>query len=564
MLLSVGESALVRAAQLALATGDYASAFEHLNRAVAAGGDPLAHQILGGALFFEDDLVGARRQLELAYRAWKDAGESRAAALVAVDLADLHWSGFGNRAAGHGWISRARRLLASEGRCVEQGYVELAFLACEDDVSRLEQAAAMVLDLAVEFGDTDLEVLALADSGYALVVQGRGTEGFARLDEAMAALSAGEVSNPGVAARSYCAMLSACDRAGDLGRSGEWTRVIAQAWLDPSGGRPRGLHSHCRLAYGSVLCTSGSWAEGEVAILEVLAPSGTAFLAHRGEAAARLASLRLLQGRVQEAAELLGPFEDRPGSCEPLARLHLLAGDVDLADVVAHRGLNAAGCDRLRASALRLILVEVELARDDVDAACAHAEALRDLAEAADSRLLRAEAALASGRVAAARLAPEVAISRFEEACGNLHPNERPLLAGTLALELAQVLADTGERGAALYHARAAVVIFERLGAALLVDRTVALLRSLGARRRWAGRDAGATVAGLTAREQQVLALVREGLTNAEIGHRLFISAKTAEHHVGRLLAKLGVRSRAEAASVATAAGLLAGAPVPN
>ncbi|HSH23403.1 MAG TPA: helix-turn-helix transcriptional regulator, partial [Acidimicrobiales bacterium] len=119
-------------------------------------------------------------------------------------------------------------------------------------------------------------------------------------------------------------------------------------------------------------------------------------------------------------------------------------------------------------------------------------------------------------------------------------------------------------RGAALYHARAAVVIFERLGAALLVDRTVALLRSLGARRRWAGRDAGATVAGLTAREQQVLALVREGLTNAEIGHRLFISAKTAEHHVGRLLAKLGVRSRAEAASVATAAGLLAGAPVPN
>ncbi len=154
------------------------------------GSNPLAHQILGGALLFDDDLVGARRQLELAYRAWKDAGELRAAALVAVDLADLHWSGFGNRAAGQGWISRARRLLASEGRCVEQGYAELTFIACEDDVSRLEQAAAMALELAVEFGDTDLEVLALADSGYALVVQGRGTEGLARLDEAMAALSA--------------------------------------------------------------------------------------------------------------------------------------------------------------------------------------------------------------------------------------------------------------------------------------------------------------------------------------------------------------------------------------
>jgi DNA-binding CsgD family transcriptional regulator len=51
-----------------------------------------------------------------------------------------------------------------------------------------------------------------------------------------------------------------------------------------------------------------------------------------------------------------------------------------------------------------------------------------------------------------------------------------------------------------------------------------------------------------------VLALLAEGLTNAEIGTRLFISAKTAEHHVGHVLAKLGVRSRAEAAAVASAA----------
>ncbi|MDP9442249.1 MAG: helix-turn-helix transcriptional regulator, partial [Actinomycetota bacterium] len=67
-------------------------------------------------------------------------------------------------------------------------------------------------------------------------------------------------------------------------------------------------------------------------------------------------------------------------------------------------------------------------------------------------------------------------------------------------------------------------------------------------------QPAAAAVAALTAREQQVLALLREGLTNAEIGERLFISAKTAEHHVGRVLTKLGVRSRAEAAAVAAAA----------
>ena len=51
-----------------------------------------------------------------------------------------------------------------------------------------------------------------------------------------------------------------------------------------------------------------------------------------------------------------------------------------------------------------------------------------------------------------------------------------------------------------------------------------------------------------------MLDLLRLGLTNAEIGSRLFISAKTAEHHVGRILTKLGVRSRAEAAAVAAAA----------
>ncbi|HWV48810.1 MAG TPA: LuxR C-terminal-related transcriptional regulator, partial [Microbacterium sp.] len=54
----------------------------------------------------------------------------------------------------------------------------------------------------------------------------------------------------------------------------------------------------------------------------------------------------------------------------------------------------------------------------------------------------------------------------------------------------------------------------------------------------------------LTARERQVLELVAEGLSNRQIGERLFISTKTASVHVSAILRKLGVATRTEAALV--------------
>jgi DNA-binding CsgD family transcriptional regulator len=557
----VDGAALAESAQVALAEGDVGGAVARLREALAVAPNPSTREQLGGLLFFEDDLVGAREELELAFREWRKVGEARAAALVAASLADLHSSGFGNRVVGQGWVSRARRLLAPEGRCVEQGYVELAVIACEThDVERLEQATRFALELADEFGDSELEVRALADSGYALVVRGRVAEGFARLDEAMAALSAGEVRSPATAGKTFCALMSACERTGDVARAEEWTRVVAAKLSQPSGGRsPRVMYAHCRMVYGSVLCAVGRWPEGEAALLDVLGPNGTAYAAHYAEAAVRLASLRLLQGRVDEAAELLRPLEDRPDACEPLGRLHLLAGELDLAEAVARRGLDGIRHDVLHAGKLRSLLVEIELSRNAVDVAARHAEALTELAERAEHPPLLAEADVARGRVAAARLDFGAAADAFEQARAHLEGELRPLLAGTIALELAEVRSAAGSRGAAVDQARGAVAIFDRLGATQLVDRTEAVLRSLGVRARSTGRRPAVALAGLTGREQQVLALLREGLTNPEIGERLFISTKTVEHHVGGVLAKLGVRNRAEAAAVAAAA-----APAPK
>jgi DNA-binding CsgD family transcriptional regulator len=99
----------------------------------------------------------------------------------------------------------------------------------------------------------------------------------------------------------------------------------------------------------------------------------------------------------------------------------------------------------------------------------------------------------------------------------------------------------------AVADAKAALSIFDQLGAAPDGDAAAALLRSLGVRGRTGPRDAGL----LSKREQAVLQLLGDGLSNPEIAARLFISRKTAAHHVSSVLAKLGLRNRAEAATFA-------------
>jgi DNA-binding CsgD family transcriptional regulator len=106
---------------------------------------------------------------------------------------------------------------------------------------------------------------------------------------------------------------------------------------------------------------------------------------------------------------------------------------------------------------------------------------------------------------------------------------------------------------------RQALEIFDRLGAGPAAARVRRQLRAGGSRAVPRGPIAGtrANAAGLTRRQVEVLGLVGEGLSNTEIARRLCISAKTAEHHVSAIMARLDAPSRQEAAAAARARGLL-------
>ena len=97
------------------------------------------------------------------------------------------------------------------------------------------------------------------------------------------------------------------------------------------------------------------------------------------------------------------------------------------------------------------------------------------------------------------------------------------------------------------------------LGAQPLADRVRRQLRAAGASGIPHGPrpSTASSAAGLTRREREVLALLANGLTDRQIAERLFVSPKTAGHHVSAILGKLGVRTRTEAATTALGMGLL-------
>jgi DNA-binding NarL/FixJ family response regulator len=514
--------------EAALAAGDWAAARTAFERA-----EPSAEALagLGTALMWLGETDAAVQAREQAYAAFCRRPEPMHAAITALSLYFLFRSSLGNVAASRGWLARAARLADDLQLPPLTGWIQCARAHDSDDPVAAEGLAREAHDAARAVGDSDLELCALSQIGIALVDQGRVPEGSALLDEAMAASLAGEGEQLQTVAYTSCNMIMACSRAAQFDRATQWIRAAGP--FTQRYGSPH-VYALCRLHHGKVLLSTGDWAAAEAELEDALQASHATEPSLTAETLAALAELRLAQNRVEDAAAFLAGVTDHPATTHAVAALHVARDEPEAAEAILRRRLRALGEDRLESALLLELLSTVELRTGG------HAEATAQRLAALAERtgcaaiIARAERALGAAADDVAQL--ESALERFAAL-------EMPFETARTHLLLARAL--EGEAAAAA--ARSAHAAFEALGAARHADEAAALLRSLGQR---ASRsvERGGT---LTRREREVLGLLGEGLSNRAIAERLFISQKTAQHHVAAVLFKLDLANRAQAAAYA-------------
>jgi len=537
--------ALIATGREALDTGDWAAARDAFAAAVAADETPEALLGLADALWWLEDVDASQRRRERAYAALRRAGASPQAAGVAMTLCINEGRSLGNQAAARGWLGRAARLVAEHGLVPLEGWVLLgrAALANEGgDVAGANDLARAAAEAARTSGDADLELCAISLVGATLVKLGRVEDGAALLDEAMAGALAGEGS-PDTAVYASCVTVAACSLAAELGRALRWIRAAEE--FNRRYGSVH-LYAVCRAHRGGVLFAAGRWEEAEAELERALRTATANEPAQRVRAVAALAELRLAQGRVEEAVRLLDGQADRPEAARALGAVRLATGEPAGAAAVLARRLRDDEIDVVTAP-LHELLVTADLAQGDVAAAGALARRVAEAGAERGSDAIAAPGDRALGRVLAAAGDPDGAVDRFERALAAFVRLELPYEAARTRLALAEVLAP-GRAEAAIAEAREALAALEALGAGPEADAAAALLRSLGVK---AARSGPKGIGVLTKREQEVLALLGEGLSNRQIAERLVVAPKTAENHVSSVLFKLQLTGRAQAAAYA-------------
>jgi DNA-binding NarL/FixJ family response regulator len=531
----------------ALEAGDWEAARSAFTQVLEERSSADAEEGLGRALWWVQDTEGAISHVERAYAMRRASGDVRRAAANALWLSREFSAAYGNAAVSAGWFARAEGLLRDEQGGIEIGWLALTRAERSDDPAEIAKHAARAIEIARRLSDADLESAALVRLGYAEVASGGVADGMAKVDEAMTAATGGEVTSLETIGDVICTGIATCELAADWQRIEQWGQAV-QGWITSH--HHAAVLGFCYACCAEMFIASGQWEMADGLLAEGLGAMQAAKLQARCvHPAAKLAELRVSQGRLEEAELLLAGFEELPESTHALASLHLANGETAMAAAVLHRRLNAIGRDNVLSAPFLALLVDVQLAQRDVAGAEDTAARLGFVADGSSLARLVATARLARGRVLAAANNPTAA-EVLGAAISDFSSQGMPLDAARARFELARAL-DVAHPDVATGEARTALAEFERLGAPREADAAAAFLRERGV----AGRTGPKGLELLSRREREVLALLGEGLTNAEIAARLFISTKTAGNHVSNVLSKLHLRSRTEAAAYAVRFG---------
>lgn len=449
----------------------------------------------------------------------------------------------GEMARGGGWLGRAARLL-DDGQqdCVEQGYllVPMALRSlAEGDPAAAFATFEQVAQIADRFRDPDLVTLGQLGRGQSQIRLGYTVNGVALLDEAMVAVTAGEVS-PIVVGIVYCAVIEACQQIFDLRRAQEWTAALSR-WCEsqPDLVPYRG---QCLVYRAEIMQLHGAWQnamdEAHRARERLSQPPGQPAL---GAAFYQLGELRRLRGEFAKAEEAYRQAHQHGRQPQPgLAQLRLAQGHVDAA-AAAIRGVVDEARDRVTRSKVLPAYVEIMLAAGDVQSARIAADELSEIAADLDARILHAMAARADGAVLLAEGESGAALDAFRRAWAAWQELEVPYEAARVRVLIGLSRRALGDEDTGEMELDAARRAFAELGAA----PDLAMVKALSPTA--AVEPAG----GLTAREIQVLRLIAAGKSNRAIGADLFISEKTVARHVSNIFTKLGLSSRSAATAYA-------------
>jgi DNA-binding CsgD family transcriptional regulator len=480
--------------------------------------------------------------LKRAYQRHLDAGDAMRAVRCAF------WVGMtlalrGEMGHATGWLGRAQRLVEREGGdCVERGYLLVPVMLRHEAIGDWETAFATAADAAEigeRFGDADLLALAVHEQGCALIQQGQLEEGLGLLDEAMVAVTAGELS-PIVTGIVYCSVIMGCQEVYELRRAQEWTDALTQ-WCEE---QPEmvAFSGRCLVHRAEIMELHGAWRE---ALEEARRAHHRSVQGKNRSAVAqafyRQGEVHRLQGRFYAAEDAYRDasrcgFEPQPG----LALLRLAQGNDDAAAAAIRRVVGET-TEPLKRARLLPAYVDIMLAAGDVEEARTACRELEKISARYESGMLGAMVAQAEGAVDLTEGNARAALLALRRAWRIWQELEVPYEAARVRVLVGLACRALGDDDTATLELEAARGVFEQLGAA----PDLAKVDSLP----WGALSADAH--GLTPRELQVLRLVAAGETNKAIAAELVLSGRTVDRHVSNIFSKLGVSSRAAATAYA-------------